>query len=92
MDREHGAAEEPEERPDASRKPQGPPDPDAGHPGMQKSPEWDAMASVISGPIVFGGIGWLLDHFLHLSVFLPLGIIGGMALSLYLLWFRYGTH
>ncbi|HET8601038.1 MAG TPA: AtpZ/AtpI family protein [Segeticoccus sp.] len=89
MEREQGSPREPEERPDGSS---GPPDPDAGYPGMQRSPEWDAMASVISGPIVFGGIGWLLDHFLHLSLFLPIGIIGGMALSLYLLWFRYGTH
>ena len=22
----------------------------------------------------------------------PIGILGGMALSLYLIWFRYGTH
>jgi hypothetical protein len=70
----------------------GPPDPDAGHPGMQQSPEWDALGTVISGPVVFGGAGWLLDHWLGTGFLVAVGILGGMALSLYLLWFRYGTH
>lgn len=69
-----------------------PPDPDAGHAGLQSSPEWDALGSIISGPIVFGGIGWGLDHWLDTGFLLPVGLIGGMALSLYLVWFRYGTH
>ena len=34
----------------------------------------------------------LLDHWLGTAFLLPVGIVGGMALSLYLIWFRYGTH
>ena len=38
----------------------------------------------------FGGIGWLLDRFLGTGFLVPLGVVGGMALSIYLIWFRYG--
>ena len=55
----------------------------------------DAMATsiisyLITGPALFGGLGWLADHFLHTSFLLPVGVLGGMALSIYLIWFRYG--
>jgi hypothetical protein len=78
----------PSEEPERS----GPPDPDAGYPGMGSTREIDALALVISGPVLFGGIGWLLDHFLHTAFLLPVGIVGGMVLSLYLIWVRYSTH
>ena len=84
-----------EERPSEGtpeERPSGPPDPDAGYPGMAPSREADALALVISGPVLFGGIGWLLDHFLHTGFLLPVGLVGGMALSLYLIWVRYSTH
>ena len=32
------------------------------------------------------------DHLLGTSWLVGAGIVGGMALSLYLIWFRYGTH
>ena len=70
----------------------GPPDPDAGYPGMAPTREVDALALVISGPVLFGGIGSLLDHVLHTGFLLPVGLVGGMALSLYLIWVRYSTH
>jgi len=53
---------------------------------------WNAVSYLISGPVLFGGVGWALDHWLGTSFFVPAGIVGGMALSLYLVWFRYGTQ
>ncbi len=47
---------------------------------------------MLAGPLLYGGIGWGLDHWLGTAFLLPVGIIGGMALSLYLIWFRYGSH
>lgn len=53
---------------------------------------WRAVAYLITGPLLYGGIGWLLDHWLGTSWIVGVGIVGGMALSLYLIWFRYGSH
>jgi len=80
---------EPEQPPTS---PNGPPDPDAGHPRLEESVMWNAVSYLISGPVVFGGIGWGLDSWLGTGFFVPAGILGGMAVSLYLVWFRYGTQ
>ena len=48
------------------------------------------IAYLITGPIVFGGLGWLLATWTDLTFFIPLGMLGGMALSLYTIWLRYG--
>lgn len=70
----------------------GPPDPDAGHPRLEEARMWNVVSYLISGPVMFGGIGWALDNWLGTSFFVPIGILAGMAVSLYLVWFRYGTQ
>lgn len=67
-------------------------DPSAPHPAAAS----DAMAAtvlahLITGPILYGAIGWLLDRWLGTSFLVAIGIVGGMALSLYVIWLRYGT-
>jgi len=42
--------------------------------------------------VLFGGIGWGLDSLLGTTWLVAVGIVAGMALSLYLIWFRYGTQ
>ncbi len=49
------------------------------------------IAYLFSGALVYGGIGWGLDRWLGTAWLMPVGIVAGMALSLYLIWFRYGT-
>jgi hypothetical protein len=53
---------------------------------------WRAVAYLLTGPLVYGGLGALADHWLGTTWLVGVGIVGGMALSLYLIWFRYGTH
>ena len=53
---------------------------------------WRSIAYLLTGPAVYGGLGWLLDRWLETSWIAVLGICGGMGLSLYLIWIRYGTH
>lgn len=48
-------------------------------------------AYLISGPVVFGGIGRVLDNWLGTGFFIVFGLLGGMAMSLYVIWLRYGT-
>jgi len=70
----------------------GPPDPDAGHPRLEEAHMWNVVSYLISGPVLFGGIGWALDGWLGTAFLVPVGILAGMAVSLYLVWFRYGTQ
>jgi hypothetical protein len=58
----------------------------------EQNAAWKAVAYLITGPLIYGGLGALLDHWLGTSWLVGAGIVGGMALSLYLIWFRYGTH
>lgn len=54
---------------------------------------WTVLAHLISGPLLYGGLGWLVDRWLGTKpLFVAVGILGGMALALYLVWFRYGAH
>ncbi len=53
---------------------------------------WNAVAYLISGPVVFGALGWFLDRWLSTGFLVVVGIVGGMAMSLYLVWFKYGTE
>ena len=53
---------------------------------------WKAVAYLLTGPLIYGGIGYLLDRWLGTNWIVGVGIVGGMALSLYLIWFRYGSH
>ena len=49
------------------------------------------LAHLITGPVLFGGLGWLLDRWLGVTAFVAVGLILGMGLSLYTIWLRYGT-
>ena len=49
------------------------------------------VAYLITGPAVFGGLGLLLDRWIGTGFLVVLGLLGGMALSLYVIWLRYGT-
>jgi hypothetical protein len=53
---------------------------------------YNALAYVLAGPLTFGPVGWGLDQLLGTSFLLPLGILAGMALSLYVVWVRYGSQ
>jgi ATP synthase protein I len=42
------------------------------------------LSYLISGVIFYGALGWVGDHFLHTSFLLPIGIIVGAGLGIYL--------
>jgi len=87
-----------------SSSPEPPPDPAAEKTPEEKAEElrefnmreqdsaWKAVAYMLTGPLIYGGIGYLLDRWLGTTWIVGVGIVGGMALSLYLIWFRYGSH
>lgn len=59
--------------------------------GAQTHLATDVIAYLIAGPLLFGGAGYFLDHWLNMTFFIVIGLLGGMALSMYIIWLRYGT-
>ena len=41
------------------------------------------MTTLIGGFLVWGGVGWLLDHWWGTRLMTPIGLILGMALGIY---------
>lgn len=49
------------------------------------------VAYLLAGPVLFGAIGWLVDRALGQDWVVAVGILSGMALSMYVIWLRYGS-
>ncbi|MDR7301144.1 hypothetical protein [Haloactinomyces albus] len=60
-----------------------------GNGGGQRADAWTALAYMLSGPLFYGLAGWGLDEWLGTILFLPLGLVGGGAASVYLVYVRY---
>ncbi|WP_369253600.1 AtpZ/AtpI family protein [Geodermatophilus amargosae] len=48
------------------------------------------IGTMISGMAVWGGAGWLLDRWWDTRVFVPVGILLGISVAIYLVVARYG--
>jgi F0F1-type ATP synthase assembly protein I len=73
--------------------PQGPPDDASGD--FRRKGEADAYGAlglVISGVLVWGGVGYLLSQRFDNQVFVLVGLLLGMGAGLYLVWLRYGRQ
>ncbi len=58
------------------------------------SPEMDrgmsALSYLIAGVLLWGGLGWLGDHFLGVGFLLPIGIVVGAGFGCYMIIIRFG--
>jgi ATP synthase protein I len=45
---------------------------------------------LIAGMLAYGGIGWLIGHFTHVSMLFPIGMLVGLAISVGWIIYRYG--
>ena len=50
---------------------------------------WSVPSYLLSGMIIWGGIGWLLDWWLGTRGFVAVGIVLGAAGGIWLVWLRY---
>lgn len=54
---------------------------------------WAVTGTLIAGIGVWGGVGYLLDRLLGLRwLFLPIGMVVGVAGGIYLVYVRYGRQ
>ncbi len=52
---------------------------------------WAVIGTMLSGMAVWGGAGWLLDRWLDTEVFVPVGIILGIAVAIYMVVVKFGA-
>lgn len=53
---------------------------------------WAVLGSLMSGLLLFGGLGWLLDQWWDIRVMAPVGAIVGMALGIYAVVMRHAQR
>jgi F0F1-type ATP synthase assembly protein I len=51
---------------------------------------WGITGTLLSGVIVWGGAGWLLDRWLDTRLFVVIGLLLGLASAIYLVVKKYG--
>ena len=51
---------------------------------------WGITGTLLSGLIVWGGAGWLLDRWLDTRLFVVLGMLLGLGCAIYLVVVKYG--
>jgi F0F1-type ATP synthase assembly protein I len=51
---------------------------------------WNVFSYLIAGMLTYGGLGWLVSHFTHISLFFPIGMLVGLAISVGWIIYRYG--
>lgn len=60
-----------------TQQPSQPPPPRGGDP-------WHAFSYLVSGVLLYGGLGWLADRWLGTSFLVAIGILFGAGLGIYL--------
>jgi F0F1-type ATP synthase assembly protein I len=54
---------------------------------------WGITATMIAGPLVWGGVGYLVDRLIGTAhVFAAIGIVVGAACATYIVYLRYGKE
>jgi F0F1-type ATP synthase assembly protein I len=57
------------------------------------STAWSVIGTLIAGIVAWGGLGMLVDWLTGFRwLFLPIGMVVGVAGGIYLVWRRYGTE
>ena len=57
---------------------------------LNKGTGWTVFSYLISGMAAYGGIGWVIGHFTHISLLFPIGMLIGLAISIGWIIYQYG--
>lgn len=60
-------------------------------PSAPKGMGYEVLSYMLSGPLAYGGLGWLIGHFTNLSMLFPIGMLVGLAISTGWVIYRYGV-
>jgi ATP synthase protein I len=62
----------------------------SGDDGLTMGSGGTIFSYMISGLLAYGGIGWVIGHFTHISLLFPIGMLIGLAISVGWIIYRYG--
>lgn len=60
-------------------------------PDEPKGDPWHAFSYLVSGVLLYGGLGWLADRWLGTSFLVAVGILVGAGFGLYLTFVRFAV-
>jgi len=63
---------------------------DLNHSRNEEGALWSIVGYLLSGLLIWGGIGWGFDQWLNTNYFLLVGLLLGAGASIYLVWLRFG--
>lgn len=63
--------------------------PPAGPDDSSKGDPWHAFGYIVSGVVVYGLIGWLLDRWLGTTFLVAIGILVGAGFGIYMTYARF---
>ena len=67
--------------------------PDRGNPWSGIGTAWAVTGTLVAGILAWGGIGLLVDYLAGFRwLFLPIGMVLGVSVSIYLVYVRYGRN
>ena len=64
----------------------------AGTPSKGVDQGFAVLSTLISGFVVFGGVGWLLDQWWGTRFMTPVGLVVGMSLGIYAVVMQFGRQ
>ena len=53
---------------------------------------WTILGYLLSGLLLWGGVGWAVDKWLGTTYAVLIGVLVGMGGALYLVWLRFGRE
>lgn len=67
---------------------------DRGEAWRSANQAWGVIGTLLSGILVWGGVGYGLDRWFGFDgyLFLPIGMVLGVSVALWLVYRRYGTE
>lgn len=60
------------------------------HPKNEENALWSIVGYLLSGLLIWGGIGWGFDRWLGTTYLVLVGMLLGAGSSIYLVWLRFG--
>jgi ATP synthase protein I len=51
---------------------------------------WSIFSYLISGMVVYGGLGWLIGHWTHIAAAFPIGALVGLGVGVFAVIYKYG--
>lgn len=53
---------------------------------------WTIFGYLISGMAFYGGLGWLISHWTHITAIFPVGLLVGLGIGVFAVIYKYGRQ